>query len=233
MDKAVAALGEEKAHNQCMHMGPKAHILNFPIAQHTLMNVVAFGTDEGDWKHEKMTAPATKEEVMNVFKDWAPATRAIASLLEDNLDKWAIFDTYDNPASSYTSGRVCIAGDAAHACSPHHGAGAGFGVEDALALGIVMEEVQSTLQTGKSSKSAALTAAFKAYDVARRERSQWLVESARHVSETYEWADPNCGSDPEKCLKDIEWRAHKIWYFDIDGMISDARSSYERLLQLP
>lgn len=231
MDKAVAALGEDKAHNQCMHMGPKAHILNFPIAQHTLMNVVAFGTDEGEWEHEKMTAPATKEEVMKVFEDWAPATRAIASLLEDSLDKWAIFDTYDHPASTYSSGRVCIAGDSAHACSPHHGAGAGFGVEDALALGIVMEEVNSTLQTGKGNKNAALTAAFKAYDAARRERSQWLVQSAREVCETYEWADPNCGSDPEKCLKEIEWRAHKIWYFDIDGMMRDARSSYERFLQ--
>ena len=72
MEKAVAALEEEKAHNQCMRMGPKAHILNFPIAQHTLMNVVAFGTDEGEWQHEKMTASATKEEVMKVFEDWAP-----------------------------------------------------------------------------------------------------------------------------------------------------------------
>ena len=232
MENAVAALGEEKAKNQCMHMGPKAHVLNFPIAQHTLMNVVAFATDDGEWLHEKMTAPATRKEVMDVFQDWGPAVRAIAGLLEDSLDKWAIYDTYDHPAPTYANGRTCIAGDAAHACAPHHGAGAGCGVEDALALGIVMDEVTSTLASGKARrKNAALTAAFRAYDAARRERSQWLVQSARHICETYEWADLSCGSDPDKCLKEIEWRAHKIWDFDIDGMMRDARSAYERLLQ--
>ena len=95
-----------------------------------------------------------------------------------------------------------------------------------------MDEVNSTLQTGKGNKNTALTAAFKAYDAARRERSQWLVQSARQVCEIYEWTDPKCGSDPEKCLKEIEWRARKIWYFDIDGFISDARILYERFLQV-
>ncbi|KAI1502216.1 hypothetical protein F5X99DRAFT_427610 [Biscogniauxia marginata] len=232
MDKAVAALGEEKALNQCMHMGPKGHVLNFPVAQHTLMNVVAFATDEGEWRHEKMTAPATKQEVMKHFQGWGPAVRTIASLLGDSLDKWAIFDTYDHPAPTYSRGRVCIAGDAAHATSPHHGSGAGFGVEDALALGTVLEEAISTLKTGNVSKGAVLTAAFRAYDAARRDRSQWLVRSSRQVCQTYEWANPDCGSDPEKCLKDIEWRAHKIWYFDIDGMISDARLAYHRFMQV-
>ena len=234
MDRAVAALGEEKAHNQCMHMGPRAHVLNFPIAQHTLINVVAFATEEGEWPHEKMTAPATKQEVVEVFKDWNPTVRTIVSLLEDSLDKWAIFDTHKHPAPTFSNGRVCIAGDAAHASAPHHGAGAGFGVEDALALGTVMEEAVATLKhPGKrTSKSAALTAAFEAYDAARRERSQWLVRSSRTVGETYEWAHPNCGNDPEKCLKEIEWRAHKIWYFDIETMLREARSAFHRLLRV-
>lgn len=231
MDKAVAALGLEKTQNQCMHMGPKAHVLNFPVAQHTFMNVVAFATDEGEWRHEKLAVPATKQEVMKHFEDWGPAVRTIAGLLNDSLDKWAIFDTYDHPAPFFSQGPVCLAGDAAHATSPHHGAGAGFGVEDALALGTVMEEAVSTLQTQNASKGAALSAAFQAYDAVRRERAQWLVRSAREVSDTYEWANPDCGSDPEKCLKDIEWRAHKIWYFDIDGMMSDAKSAYQKFLQ--
>ncbi|KAG9513443.1 FAD/NAD(P)-binding domain-containing protein, partial [Aureobasidium melanogenum] len=230
MDEAEAALGKDKAHNQCMHMGPRAHVLNFPIAQHTLMNVVAFATDDNDWAHEKLTAPATRREVMEVFKDWAPAVKAIASLLEDSLDKWAIFDCHDNPLPSFSSGRVCLAGDAAHAASPHHGAGAGFGVEDALALATVLGQVKQSLLEGgliPRKKSFAVTAAFRAYDAVRRERGQWLVKSSRHICDTYEWADPKCGDDPGKCLEEIEWRAHKIWYFDYEGMIKDARAEYE------
>ena len=231
MDKAIAALGEEKARDECMHIGPGAHVVNFPIAQHTLINVVAF-TTEDEWRHEKLTTTATKQEVMEVFKDWAPAVRTIMSLLEDSLDKWAIFDTHDHPAPTFSIGRVCIAGDAAHASSPHHGAGAGFGVEDALALGTVMEEVNATVQTGKANKNAAMTAAFQAYDAVRRERTQWLVRSSRQACDIYHWANPDCGSDPEKCLKELEWRAHKIWYYDIDDMMRDARSAYRRLLQV-
>lgn len=231
MDKAVAALGQEKAFNQCMHMGPNAHVLNFPIAQHTLMNVVAFATQD-TWLHEKLTAPATKQEVMEVFNDWGPAVKTIASLLDDSLDKWAIFDSYDYPAPSFSSGRICIAGDAAHASSPHHGSGAGFGIEDALALSVVVDEMNASLQTNKVSISSALTTAFQAYDSVRRERSQWLVQSSRQVCDVYEWNYPGCGSDPEKCLKEIEWRAHKIWYFDIDSMIRDAKAVYHRLDQV-
>lgn len=46
MDKAVATLGLEKARNQCMHIGSRAHVLNFLIAQQTLMNIVAFADQE-------------------------------------------------------------------------------------------------------------------------------------------------------------------------------------------
>ncbi|KAL9112790.1 MAG: hypothetical protein Q9227_003093 [Pyrenula ochraceoflavens] len=248
MDRAVASLGEEKAHNQCMHMGPHAHVLNFPVAQHKFMNVVAFVT-QPNWPHEgTLVAPSARRgELVEAFKGWNPAVRAIVGLLDEPLDKWAIFDTYENPAPTFARGRVCLAGDAAHASSPHHGAGAGFGIEDALALASVFEEIKYTPaaaaaaavigrgQGGDGSggngvrKMKALTAAFGAYDSVRRERSQWLVQSSRQVCETYEWNNPECRDEPEKCLRDIEWRAHRIWYFDIEGMIGDVRAAYRGL----
>ena len=40
--------------------------------------------------------------------------------------QWAIFDLGDNPVPSFYKGRIAILGDAAHATSPHNGAGAGF-----------------------------------------------------------------------------------------------------------
>jgi salicylate hydroxylase len=45
MPAALAALGTYKATNQHKHLGPRAHILHFPVANHTLMNVVAFVPD--------------------------------------------------------------------------------------------------------------------------------------------------------------------------------------------
>jgi salicylate hydroxylase len=247
MERAVEALGKEKAHNQCMHTGPDAHLLTFPVAQHTLMNVVAFVPAPGPWLDEhRMAVPAKGDEVRAVFGNWRPAVRAITGLLlgeeEEGrpLDKWAIFDTYENPAPTYASGGVCIAGDAAHATSPHHGAGAGMGIEDALALATVLElagdKAVETVQQGsdgsRRERSTAVAAALAAYDAVRRERTQWLVRSSREVSKTYEWSNPDCGDDPEKCLRDIEWRAHKIWHFDIDGMIAEAKTAFGQFLSL-
>ncbi|KAK3381170.1 hypothetical protein B0H63DRAFT_197370 [Podospora didyma] len=240
MDLAVAALGHDKAHNQCMHVGPNAHLLNFPVARHTMMNIVAFAPQHEPWTHEKLVAPATADEVHQVYGGWRPAVRAIMGLLlgiekDGRLDKWAIFDTFEHPAPTYCKEGVCIAGDAAHATSPHHGAGAGSGIEDALALATVLELAQKEIMVqggggGKNKKMATVEAALRAYDAVRRERTQWLVRSSREVSKTYEWANPDCGTDPEKCLKDIERRAHKIWHFDIDGMLEDVKTQFARFL---
>jgi salicylate hydroxylase len=80
-----------------------------------------------------MTAPATPDEVESVFEKWGPTVKALPRLLPPHLDKWAIFDSYDHPAPFYARDRICIAGDAAHAASPHHG------VEDALCLSTLLD----------------------------------------------------------------------------------------------
>lgn len=235
MDKAEAALGSYKARNQHMHMGPGTHVLHFAVTNQTLMNFVAFAPDPNEWPSDTkaLTAPATKAEVVKIFSDWGPTVRAIVDL-PDELDKWAIFDTYDFPAPTYTRGRACIAGDAAHASSPHHGAGAGIGVEDALAMAQMLEMATETLQSGATSmtKAQLLSSAFQAFDAVRRERSQWLVHSSRHICDVYEWNDPRTGSNPDRCLEEIKWRSHKIWYFNIEGMLLDARKEYQKIVAI-
>lgn len=243
MKRAAAALGAARARNQCMYMGPGAHLLTFPVAQHTLMNVVAFARQEEPWAHERLAAPASRDELAGAFRGWQPVVGAIIGLLggdgddDDDcggrLDKWAIFDTMDHPAPSYARGGACIAGDAAHATSPHHGAGAGAGIEDGLALAVVLGQAAGRLLRRRGPglrRGDAVAAALRAYDAVRRERSQWLVRSSREVSQTYEWANPACGADPELCLEDIRRRAHRIWHFDIDGMVDEAVAAFEEFV---
>ena len=232
MDQAVAMLGENRAHNQHMYIGPAKHVITFPVANQTLMNVVAFLRDSRDWPVEQgMTLPATRAELVDAFWNWGPTVRAITNLLPTQIDKWGIFDSYENPMPTYARGRVCIAGDAAHASSPHHGAGAGIGIEDALALASLMEMIQSTMRNSYVPKSKALSAGFEAFNAVRRERTQWFVDSSRHVCETYEWTNPETGSDPHRCFEDIKWRSDKIWFFDREAMIGDARREFENALQ--
>ncbi|AEO68601.1 uncharacterized protein THITE_2054408 [Thermothielavioides terrestris NRRL 8126] len=239
MDQAEPLLGSFKARNQHMHTGPGAHLLHFPVDGGKLLNVVAFATEPGDWPLGgtntvgNMTAPATREQVAEVFRGWGPTVRNIVSLLPAELDRWAIFDTYDHPAPTFVGGRVCLAGDAAHASSPHHGAGAGIGVEDALAICTLLARVKETLQAEEAVlKAGLIEKALRVYDRVRPPRSQWLVQSSREVCDIYEWNYPSTGTDWDKCLAEITARSHKLWYFDIAGMLAELDRGYEKMKNL-
>ncbi|KAK9424069.1 putative FAD-binding domain-containing protein [Seiridium unicorne] len=240
MDRAEPVLGTFKARNQHMHTGPSAHILHFPVVNQTILNIVAFVTEPSDWPVgdsngvRNMTAEATREELEAVFQGWGPTVRNIVGLLPDKMDKWGIFDMYDHPAPTYVRGRVCVAGDAAHASSPHHGAGAGIGVEDALALctlfDMITASLPQTLATSNTQQAKSLSslveAAFQVFDQVRPPRSQWLVKSSREACDIYEWNYPETKRDWDKCLEEITTRSHKLWYFDIDGMLKELQDGY-------
>jgi len=230
MAKAKEALGNQKPTERVMRLGPNAHALTFPVAGGSLVNVVAFVHDPEEWPNpEKLTAPATKGEAAAAFNTFGPTVRAIMDLLPEKLEKWAVFDTFEYPATTYIKGRIGLAGDAAHASAPHHGAGAGFGIEDAAVLCALMLAVSiALLESTPSSKAATIRAALSAYDTVRRERAQWLVQSSRRVGEIYEWLDQEVGRDINKCKHEAEWRAHAIWDYDIDGMIREAGEEFSK-----
>ncbi|KAL4755971.1 uncharacterized protein BDW70DRAFT_29876 [Aspergillus foveolatus] len=228
MVKAVAVLGEEKTASRYMHLGDGAHALTFPVADGSLLNIVAFVNDPNEWPYkDRLIGPCTKEEAVKAFRNFAPATRAIIDLLPEQLDRWAIFDTCDNPAPTYFKGRLCLAGDAAHASSPHHGAGAGMGIEDAAALVCLFELVQLEMQSERHSKAHLINLALSAYERIRLDRSQWLVETSRFVGELYELQH---GRDPATIRKEIDWRARKIWSYNIDEMRRQATEDFMRSL---
>jgi salicylate hydroxylase len=226
MDRAEAALGHYKTSRRIMYMCPDVHALTFPVANGAMMNVVAFVTDPNPWPGEegKFTAPATKSEAMDAFATSGPTVQTILSLLPEELDKWAIFDMYHHPVPSFAQGRACLAGDAAHASSPHHGAGAGCGIEDSLALAELLAKVNNDRLDGTDRRAGLIQDALTVYNQARYERAQWLVQSSRIVGNMYEWQDPDVGNDPEKFVSDFAARCHRIWDFDVGVMVSDALS---------
>ncbi|RYP78139.1 hypothetical protein DL770_006929 [Monosporascus sp. CRB-9-2] len=164
----VAPALAHRAHTRFMFNGPSAHAITYPVgARAEVLNVLlvvsdpdpAGAVDKGLGKH--MTS-GSKREAVAAFAGWHPTVRAIVDLFPDDeadddadrgkgqgkgkgIDKWAIFDTAEHPAPYYARGRICVAGDAAHASSPHLGSGAGFGIEDALALAALLAELDGAL----------------------------------------------------------------------------------------
>lgn len=232
MQNAIAAIGDYKAKNQHMHVGPGAHVLHFPVAGQTLMNVVAFVADPKEWTSEAMVAPGARRDVEAAFNGWGPTVRSIVGLLPEELERWAVFDSFDHPAPFFSRGRICLAGDAAHASSPHHGAGAGIGIEDALCLSTLLGIAADMKSKQPADVKDLISLAFDTFTAVRRERGHWIVASSRHICDVYEWTDPATKGDPDKCFDDIQQRSHKIWYFDYHGMLGQAIGGYAKRLRM-
>jgi salicylate hydroxylase len=217
MDRAKAALGIEKTETRHMYLGKDGHVLTFPVAGGKILNVAAFTTDDKDWPSPtKFTSPASKADAIKAFAGFNSTVRSIINLLPETLDKWAVFDTCDNPPPTYAQGRIFLAGDSAHAAAPYHGAGAGFAIED----GVVVAHLLS-LATREN-----MPAALQVCSNVRLERAQWLVEGSRFVGRMYQWQDEMVGEDLQKCAEEIEWRSRRIWDYDIDEMVVQAEKAF-------
>ncbi|KAG5958663.1 hypothetical protein E4U57_001211 [Claviceps arundinis] len=220
MDAAIDSLGEERAQNAAMHMGKGGHVLTFPINHGQTVNVVAFHTTSDPWPDSsKLTAPSTREEALRDFAHFRPEITNLLKLASPNLDVWAIFDLGDNPPPTFAKGPVCLVGDAAHATSPHHGAGAGFCIEDAAVLAQLFAN-DEMLDRG------VVQVALAVYDACRRERASWLVQSSRHIGNTYEWIAEGIENDFTKIQEEITHRNGVIANADIMAMCDEAKEEF-------
>ncbi|KAI0190849.1 hypothetical protein F4808DRAFT_398805 [Astrocystis sublimbata] len=233
MEKAQKVLSHERTLSRHMYNGPDAHIITYPVAGGTLLNALFVGTDTGPWQHERHTAPGTKAEVVELFKDWHPSICGLVDLLPEKLDKWGLFDMYDHPAPCYNFGCVAIAGDAAHASGPHLGSGAGFGIEDALVLSTVLECANRDITSHQSGKATSQICrdALAAYNAMRFDRDQWLPGATRKALDLFHWRDEEVGgTDHELFLKKIHDLFHTIWDNDLTEMQKEAREKFQDTL---
>ncbi|TVY43531.1 6-methylsalicylic acid decarboxylase, partial [Lachnellula occidentalis] len=213
MDKAVEAVGDALARNAQQHLGHHGHVLTFPIEKGKTMNVVAFRNKDGDWEDERWVLPTKKEDMINDFAGWGESVQRIISLME-NPDVWALFD--HPPAPTYYKGRFAILGDAAHASTPHQGAGAGQAIEDAYII---------THLLGRVNCVDDIEDAFRAYDAVRRPRSQKVVVTSRDAASLYEFEDETVGTDLDLLKKNLETRMNWIWDEDLVQQLKTAQDT--------
>ncbi|KAL6907139.1 FAD/NAD(P)-binding domain-containing protein [Trichoderma evansii] len=232
MEKATAALGK-LSKEAVSYLGRGASLFTYPIISKNALNVVAFVHDEGEWPDSKhLTIHGKKEDVVAAFSHFGPSVRDLVAAMPEELNRWAMFDTFDHPLSTFAFGRIVLAGDAAHASTPHHGAGAGMGIEDALVIATLLKKVAETrgLDESSDAKNRTLEAAFKAYDSVRRERGQWVVSSSRFAGNSAQWRNPGIGSDSTLYAKDLTERINKVFSYDWKSSLIEAIDEYEHQL---
>lgn len=227
-----AALGPDLAATGNLFLCPNGYTIAYPVDHGAALNMFATclqreGTTWGDpaaWK-----IPSTEAELRGDLRGWHPG---VVDLLvqHGNGEKWAMFHCPHDELYCRPGGRVCIMGDAAHATTPHVGAGAGMAIEDAFILSGLLGCVQKnrSLQEAADSSSykhklgGEIPAVFQAYDAVRRPRSQRVVrESAENVAR-YCAISRAEGDELERLRVEAHQLGEWLWDFDLDESLAEA-----------
>ncbi|UNI21292.1 Salicylate 1-monooxygenase [Purpureocillium takamizusanense] len=107
-----------------------------------------------DWQ-----ASVDISQVLERFSDYHPGILRVISKAKE-VKQYPLL--YRHPLPAMYKGRMALAGDAAHPMLPHHGQGGAQGLEDGLALGIVLHGASSP---------ADIESRLEIYDRVRRRRA--------------------------------------------------------------
>jgi len=144
-------------------LGPRGHVLHYPIRGGELMNLLAM-VERDDWQVESWTVQGTIAELANDFPGWHADVQAIIQNV-DTPYKWALM--VRGPMESWSKGRVTLLGDACHPTLPFLGQGGVMAIEDAYVIA-------ACLKTYFDDPGAALAR----YEAIRRERTAAVVRKS-------------------------------------------------------
>jgi salicylate hydroxylase len=160
-------------------MGPKAHLVAYPISGARRINVVAIVP--GTWNRPGWSAPGEANEIKAAFSQQWPATARMLIGAVDEWRRWALFTVPD--IGDWSSGAIALLGDAAHAMLPFAAQGAGMAIEDAAVLAKALSE-------SAGENTAGIPAALKRYGRLRRGRVLRVQRAARRSGHIYHLTGP-------------------------------------------
>ena len=129
--------------------------------------------------------------------------------------QWAIFE---HPhISTYARSRIAILGDAAHASTPHQGAGAGQAIEDAHVLAELLGD-------SRVNNASHVITAFQAYDAVRRPRSQRVVTTSKENASLLCLCLDGVGDDDEQLKGTFQERLRWLWDIDVQEQAEQAKA---------
>ena len=160
-------------------MGPKAHLVAYPVSGARQINVVA--VVPGTWNRPGWSAPGEANEIKNAFasSQWPASARMMLSAV-DEWRKWALFTVPDS--GGWTDGAMALVGDAAHAMLPFAAQGAGMAIEDAAVLAKCLG---ACLVESQNDNAPTISAAMQRYARLRRARVMRVQRAARGAGRIY------------------------------------------------
>jgi salicylate hydroxylase len=91
-----------------------------------------------------------------------------------------------------------------------------MGIEDCAVLSELLADELIT-------KNHQIEDVLAVFDIVRRKRGQWLVQSSRHIGDCYEWRAKGVGKDFKKIEEEINHRNGIIANVNVEEMCNEAR----------
>ena len=118
-------------------VGPGGHVVTYPLRRGELLNFVGI-VERSDWRAEGWNDAGSRAECARDFAGWhADIHRIIAAI--DVPYRWALLSR--PPLTRWSSGRLCLLGDAAHPMLPMLAQGANMALEDGLLVARCLTEI--------------------------------------------------------------------------------------------
>ena len=176
---ATALPREHTSSRVQLWMGPKAHLVAYPISGARRINVVAIVP--GTWNRPGWSAPGDANDIRSAFSSRWPATARMLVNAVDEWRRWALFTVPD--IGEWSDGAIALLGDAAHGMLPFAAQGAGMAIEDAAVLAKALSE-------SAGENIAGIPAALKRYGRLRRPRVLQVQRAARRSGRIYHLTGP-------------------------------------------
>jgi salicylate hydroxylase len=181
--RAILNAGESnprQSQNIILRLGREAHLVQYPLRGGSLVNLVATisstsppgGADPADREEDEA---ANRSSLERAFTGWSREAR----LLTNSPAQWRAWPIYYRPPiSSFSLGRVALAGDAAHPMVPFLAQGAAQAIEDAGALARVLAQAHD------------ISAALSMYSRTRAARAARVQREALKLGRIYHMGRP-------------------------------------------
>ena len=164
-------------------VGPNKHMVLYYLRQKRLANFVGV-VENKQWTDSSWSAKAPWQELRDDFKGWHSVVNDIIDALDkDNCYRWALYD--HQPLSNWSSKRVTLLGDAAHAALPFMAAGAAMAIEDGRILQRAIDQASHQSLNQAKPSDADLAEGLQLYQRNRFERTSKIQATSARVGRLY------------------------------------------------
>ena len=157
-------------------LGPRTHLVHYPLREGTLVNVVAITGDAARSEAGDIWAQEGDAAVLAAgFASWDFRARQLIAAAPA-WRQWPLFERA--PLARWSKGRVALLGDAAHPMLPFLAQGAAQAIEDAAVLGRAFADAGDVRD------------ALASYGAARSARAAQVQAASRRQGRIYHFSGP-------------------------------------------